>query len=75
MQHIGRDDDERSWPDALPIQVIVTECNAADRGYRRVETDRFFDDGTRFSQTIGDAGDRSGKLTVRFGLHPLAPFP
>jgi hypothetical protein len=30
VQHIGRDDDERSWSDALAIQVIVTERNAAD---------------------------------------------
>ena len=74
VQHVGRDDDERSRPDRLAVQVIATKRNAADGCDRRVQTNGFFDYRACLNQTIGETGGWSVKFAVRFGFDPLAPL-
>jgi hypothetical protein len=52
VQHIGRDHDQRSRFDTLPVQLIAIKRDAADRGYRRIEADGFLDNRAGLDQTI-----------------------
>ena len=79
VQHIGRDDDKRSRPHRLAIQIVGTKCHAADGGDRRIEAYSLFDDGTGFDKTLNDSAgwpDRASANDDGVVPNPLcgAPF-
>jgi len=72
MKNIGRDNDHGATLDNFAGELVAINGNAADRGNRRIKSDRFFDRRARFDKAINRFG--GGVPTLPPVLDACRPF-